>query len=190
MTMLTHKKSSARRYLLPLLLSVATAAFAAPAMADDDDDDRRGKWRNHSGQSDRDDDRRWDRDDRRRYEYNQRERDWQREQARRYEQQRRYDYQRERAYYRHNYQPRPVVVYQRPVVRHGYGYGYGRPPAWSRGRDYRSYGYSNVHYVPYNDYGRYDLYNPGYGQRWVRDDAGNFLLIAAATGIIASILTR
>lgn len=178
-----------RNFLVPLLLAVTAASFAAPALADDDDDGDRG-WNGRHGYYDRGhdrDDRRWDRDDRKRYDRYQRER-WQREQARRYEQQRRWDYQRQRDYYRHSYyQPRPVVVVPRGPR---YGYGYGRGPAWAIGRNYRSYGYNNVYYVPYNDYGRYDLYEPGYGRRWVRDDAGNFLLVAAATGIIASILTR
>lgn len=177
-----------RNFLVPLLLAIAAGSVAAPALADDD---RRGYGRSDHGWNDRDD-RRWDRDDRKRYdryqrERWQRERAWDREQARRYEQQRRWDYQRQRDYYRHGYyQPRPVVVYPRPVVR----YGYGRPPSWVVGRNYRSYGYDRVYYVPYDDYRRYDLYEPGYGRRWVRDDAGNFLLVAAATGIIASILTR
>jgi Ni/Co efflux regulator RcnB len=62
------------------------------------------------------------------------------------------------------------------------------PPPWARGRDYRSYGYGRVYYVPVSHYGRYGLYRPRYGYRWVRDDHDNFLLVAATTGIIASIL--
>lgn len=191
MTVQTHVVSSrTRRYLAPLLLSLAAAAtVATPALADNGRD--RGRpdhsWNDRGrGHDDRRDDRydrrgdrRWDHGQRDRYS---RDRDWQREQARRYEQQRRWE--RDRAYYNGRYAPPRVVVHSRPVVR------YVGPPAWSRGRDYRSYGYSNVHYVPYDDYGRYDLYSPGYGQRWVRDDRGNFLLVAVATGIIASILTR
>lgn len=176
----TTARARKRRYLAPLLLSLAAAAVAAPALADDHR--HHGPGKHHADRYDRDrDDRRWDRDDQRRWERDRR--DWQREQARRYEQQRRWEAQRQREYYRHAYQPRPVVVVPRPVR-------YAGPPAWVRGRDYRSYGYGNVYYVPYNDYGRYDLYSPAYGQRWVRDDRGNFLLVAAATGIIASILTR
>lgn len=88
-----------------------------------------------------------------------------------------------------------------------YGYGDGRnrryhpnsghwdngrrgPPPWARGRDYRGYGYRNVYYVPLSDYGRYRLYRPDYGYRWMRDDRNNFLLVAAATGIISQILSR
>jgi Ni/Co efflux regulator RcnB len=182
-------KKSAWKLLVPLLLSMTLVASPAMADDDDDDDDRRG-WRQHHGYdrdwNDRDrsrDDRRDWRQDRRQWERYQRERaererQWQREQARRWEQQRRWQQQRERDYYRSAYYaPRPVVRY-------------AGPPAWVRGRDYRSYGYNNVYYVPYNDYNRYGLYAPGYGQRWLRDDGGNFLLVAAATGIIASILDR
>ncbi len=64
------------------------------------------------------------------------------------------------------------------------------PPSWARGRDYRSYGYDRIVYVPYQDYRRYDLYAPRDGYRWVRDDAGHYLLVALATGIISDVLYR
>lgn len=64
------------------------------------------------------------------------------------------------------------------------------PPSWARGRDYRSYGYERVVYVPYQEYGRYDLYAPRNGYRWVRDDAGHYLLVAIASGIISDVLYR
>ena len=188
----TNQHTSANRFLVPLLLSMTLVAF--PAMADDDDDDRRGKWRQQHGNSDRDDRRDW-RDDRKRWDHQQRDRyqrenQWQREQAYRYEQQRRLQLEQQRrwqieqqrrynsAYYNSRYNS---GYYPRTVVRHN------GPPAWARGRDYRSYGYNNVYQVPYSDYDRYGLYQPGYGQQWLRDDGGNYLLIAAATGIISSI---
>lgn len=62
------------------------------------------------------------------------------------------------------------------------------PPPWARGRDYRSYGYRNVYVVPYSDYRPYRLYAPRPGYRWVRDDSGNFLMVAIASGIIADVL--
>ncbi|PNS09260.1 RcnB family protein [Solilutibacter silvestris] len=62
------------------------------------------------------------------------------------------------------------------------------PPPWARGHDYRSYGYNNVYVVPYNDYRPYGLYAPRRGYRWVRDDGGNFLMVAIASGIIADVL--
>lgn len=34
------------------------------------------------------------------------------------------------------------------------------------------------------------LYAPPYGYQWVQDDAGDFLLVALATGLIANLLTR
>ncbi|MCF5935117.1 RcnB family protein, partial [Xanthomonas perforans] len=39
-----------------------------------------------------------------------------------------------------------------------------------------------------NDYDRYDLRRPPYGYRWQRDDRGNLLLVAIATGIIADLV--
>ncbi len=62
------------------------------------------------------------------------------------------------------------------------------PPPWARGRDYRSYGYRNVYVVPYAQYRPYGLYAPRPGYRWVRDDSGNFLMVAIASGIIADVL--
>lgn len=64
------------------------------------------------------------------------------------------------------------------------------PPPWAKGKDYRSYGYDRVVYVPMSDYDRYRLYDPRDGQRWMRDDSGRYLLVSVATGIIADILTR
>ena len=64
------------------------------------------------------------------------------------------------------------------------------PPPWAKGHDYRSYGYSNVIIVGVPDYGRYRLYAPRPGYRWVRDDAGHYMLVSIASGIISDILTR
>lgn len=74
---------------------------------------------------------------------------------------------------------------------HGNGHwdnGRRGPPPWARGRDYRSYGYRNVYVVPYAQYRPYRLYAPRPGYRWVRDDSGNFLMVAIASGIIADVL--
>ena len=74
---------------------------------------------------------------------------------------------------------------------HGNGHwdnGRRGPPPWARGRDYRSYGYRNVYVVPYAQYRPYGLYAPRPGYRWVRDDSGNFLMVAIASGIIADVL--
>jgi Ni/Co efflux regulator RcnB len=154
--------------LAPLML--ALAAVAMPATAKD-------KWRGHDRhdryghyddrydrRDDRDDDRRWDRDDRRAYYSGYRD-------GRRDD--RRWD-GRDRRYH--------------PVSGH-WDNGRRGPPPWARGRDYRSYGYRQVYYVPVNDYRRYRLYQPDYGYRWVRDDRNNFLLVAAASGIISQILS-
>lgn len=150
--------------LAPLML--ALAAVAMPAAAKD-------KWRGHYKQDrhgyyesrrDRDDDRRWDRDDRRAYYAGYRD-------GRRDD--RRWD-DRNRRYH---------------AVSGHWDNGRRGPPPWARGRDYRSYGYRQVYYVPVHDYRRYRLYQPDYGYRWVRDDRNNFLLVAAASGIISQILS-
>lgn len=55
-------------------------------------------------------------------------------------------------------------------------------PYWARGQRY----HGPVYVV--NDYDRYDLRRPPYGYRWQRDDRGNLLLVAIATGIIADLV--
>lgn len=62
----------------------------------------------------------------------------------------------------------------------------GPPHGWARGVDYRRH-YSGPVYVV-NDYHRYHLRQPPRGHRWVRDDHGNYLLVAIASGIIADLL--
>lgn len=71
--------------------------------------------------------------------------------------------------------PPPMVYRQAPP-----------PYGWGRGLDYRR-GYAGPVYVV-NDYARYDLRHPPYGHRWIRDDRGNYLMVAIATGIIADLL--
>jgi Ni/Co efflux regulator RcnB len=73
--------------------------------------------------------------------------------------------------YRDGYRSRPDVVYYRPG-----------PPPWARGQRY--YGPSYVVY----DYDRYQVRRPPYGYRWVRDDRGNLLMVAIASGIIADLV--
>jgi len=93
----------------------------------------------------------------------------------------------DRAHYRSGYergyrdarrsQPYVKVVHHRP----------GPPPhAWARGQRYRDY-YSGPVYVVH-DYPRYQLRRPPHGHHWVRDDRGNMLLVAIATGIIADLI--
>lgn len=83
---------------------------------------------------------------------------------------------------------RPVVVernnyYYRPappprVVYQPYGY--------ERGYRYDRY-YGGQTYV-INDYDRYHVRRPPRGYHWVRDDRGNLIMVAIATGIITDLL--
>lgn len=146
------------------MASVLALGAVAPAFADNDHRDRR-EWR-----EDR-------REDRREYRHDVRE-------ARR-------DYERDRRDARrdwrhdHGYRPAPPpprVVY-RPGYRPGPGYG------WQVGHRYRDYYRGPVYVV--NDYPRYHLRRPPYGHQWIRDDRGNMLLVAIATGVIAQyVLSR
>ena len=61
-----------------------------------------------------------------------------------------------------------------------------RPYGFERGYRYTNY-YGGPVYVV-NDYGRYHVRRPPYGHRWIRDDRGNLLMVAIATGIIADIV--
>ncbi|KAF1706062.1 RcnB family protein [Pseudoxanthomonas sacheonensis] len=155
------------------LLLVVTALAAAPAMA-----------RDHGRGHDRD----YDRD---RYGYHDRDRDHDHRDYGRYDDRRRghdrdYGYSRDDRYYRGDryYRPAPRVVY-RPVYRPAYHPGYG-PPRWARGVRYYDRGYGPTYVV--RDYYDYGLRPPPRGYYWRRSDAGDFLLVAVATGIIADLI--
>lgn len=159
-------------------LLLAMAAVATPAMARDgrhgndgdrgrhghdrrDDDRDRGEWRDRDDRHDRHDRGRHDRDRRRgRVVYVP---GW-----------------RQPAYRA----PPPRVYYQkrRPPA---YGYYRGHPH-WTRGARYYDRGYGPTYVV--NDYRYYGLRPPPYGYRWRRDDRGDFLLVAIATGIIVDLV--
>ncbi len=64
------------------------------------------------------------------------------------------------------------------------GYGYGAHQRWSRGQYLPSNYRSHDRYV---DYRRYHLRQPPRGYGWVRGDNGDYLMIALASGLIASI---
>jgi Ni/Co efflux regulator RcnB len=93
-------------------------------------------------------------------------------------QDRRDRYDRREAYGRGYYDGR----YYRPAP----VYRGGPPYGWATGRRYYD-GYRGPIYVV-NDYPRYELRRPPYGYRWIRDDTGNFLMVAIATGIIADLV--
>jgi len=150
-----------------LVLALASLAVAAPAMADDDRDHRRG----HSSHRDYDRGRGWERD--RRYGYERRDDRRDRRHDRRYD---RRDDRRDR--YVHAY-PARSVVYHAPRVR------YVAPPPWSRGRYVHHY--ERPVYVV-RDYRGYGLRHPPRGYRWMRDDYGDYLLVAIATGLIADLV--
>jgi Ni/Co efflux regulator RcnB len=79
---------------------------------------------------------------------------------------------------------------------------YGAPPAhiqrrhdyrpgwqnWRRGQ--RLPAYYRSHYAVVSDYRAHHLPPPRRGYHYVRDDTGNILLVAVATGLIASIIAN
>jgi len=95
------------------------------------------------------------------------------------------DYRRDRddRYYR----PAPPRVVYRPVYRPAYHSGYG-PPRWARGVRYYDHGYGPTYVV--RDYHGYGLRAPPRGHYWRRSDAGDYLLVAVATGIITDLILR
>jgi Ni/Co efflux regulator RcnB len=150
------------------LLSIPVLALslaAAPAMADNrdhHDHGRRGWDDRHDRRDDRHD--RHDRHDRRDDRYDRRDA------------------------YRDGYRD----GYRRPVVVERNYYRAGPPP-----RAYRPYGYERGyrydHYyggrtMVINDYDRYHVRRPPHGHHWVRDDRGNLILVAIATGVITDLL--
>ncbi|WDS35688.1 RcnB family protein [Pseudoxanthomonas sp.] len=82
--------------------------------------------------------------------------------------------------------------YRRPVVVERNYYRPGPPPRVYRPYGYeRGYRYNNYYggrtYV-INDYDRYHVRHPPRGYHWVRDDRGNLIMVAIATGIITDLL--
>lgn len=163
------------RLATALLLGAALCA-AAPAEAgrhgrDHDDryegrDDHRDDRRDyrHGYREGRRDERRWDRYDDRR--------DWRRD-------------HRGRVVYRE--------VYAAPTYGYGPGYGYAPPPPrhygpprWARGYRIHDYGWAPTYVVV--DYNRYGLRHPPRGYHWRRDDRGDWLLVAIASGIVADVI--
>ncbi len=162
------------RLLAGAVASLLALGAVAPAFADNDrhrghDRDRR-EWRD-----DRRDDRRDHRNDRR-----EARRDWRDD--RRHDRREWRDDRRHAGYYRPA--PPPRVVY-RPVYRSAYrpAYGHGPGYGWQVGHRYRDYYRGPIYVV--NDYNSYHVRRPPRGHHWVRDDRGNLLLVAIATGILA-----
>lgn len=152
-------------------VALPTSAAAAPQRYDRDRDHNRDRDRDwdRDGRRDRDRDRdgRWDRDDRRG------DRDHRRA---------RWD---DRRYNGYNYRGR---------------WYYGPPPAAHR--DYADYSYRGwrrgerlpryyrERYVVVRDYDRRGYRHPPRGYQYVRDDRGDILLVAIATGVILSIIAN
>lgn len=155
-------------------LLLALAAITMPASAAGRDNDRGHRDRGNHGQYDR---HRGDRQDRSRSDRRDHDR---RADRRGHRNDRRHD---RRVVYR----SAPRVIYResrhyarRPVVVHR------GPPRWSRGHRYYDRGYGRTYVV--NDYYSYGLRRPPSGHYWRRSDAGDYLLVAIATGIIADLI--
>ncbi|KHL54128.1 RcnB family protein [Xanthomonas cannabis] len=168
-----------KRIVTAVLSSILALGCVAPAAFAGDwdrDHDRRGHDRGHRDhRGDRGDwrnDRREWRDDRRAD-----RREW-RDDRRHYSSGYREGY-RDARYQDRRYNRNRVYVYDRPAY-----YRAGPPPRpyWARGQRY----HGPVYVI--NDYDRYDLRRPPYGYRWQRDDRGNLLLVAIASGIIADLV--
>lgn len=82
-------------------------------------------------------------------------------------------------------QPPPPRVVYRPAYRPAPPPVYG-PPRWARGVPYYDRGYGPTYVV--HDYYDYGLRPPPRGYYWRRSDAGDFLLVAVATGIITDLI--
>ncbi len=168
------KRSNTARSLPVLMILAVAAVLAAPAaMArdghrsnshhNDDHSDYQGDYRGQSRDHGRYDDRYDDRDDR----YDRYGRDDDRD-------------------YRHHRRDRVVYVTPRYAPPRYVPPRYEAYPRWSRGARYNTRGYAPTYVV--NDYYGYGLRQPPRGYHWRRDDRGDFLLVAIATGIIAEVL--
>jgi Ni/Co efflux regulator RcnB len=155
------------------LLFVMAAVAAGPAMA-------RDQGRGHDRDNDRGHDRygyqdRGDRD------HDGRDRD--RYDSRRRDDGRYYSHYRDDRRGDRYYRPAPPRVVYRPAYHPGYG-----PPRWARGGRYYDQGYGPTYVV--RDYRGYGLRAPPRGYYWRRSDAGDYLLVAVATGIITDLILR
>ena len=157
-----------KRLFQSMACAVLAFAVTAPVLAREND--HRGRDRDRSSHYDRRDDRRDDRrnDHNRRQAYGHGYSEGPRDD-------RRYD---NRHYDDRRYYAPPRVTY-RPAP------GYHR---WAKGQRYRDY-YGGPVYVV-NDYNRYQVRHPPRGYHWVRDDRGNLLMVAIATGVIADLMLR
>jgi Ni/Co efflux regulator RcnB len=167
------KRSNTARSLPVLMILAVAAVLAAPAALardghrsnkhhNDDYSDYRGDYRGQSRDHGRYDDR-YDRDDR----HDRYGRDDDRD-------------------YRHHRRDRIVYVAPRYAPPRYVAPRYEAYPRWSRGARYNTRGYAPTYVV--NDYYGYGLRQPPRGYHWRRDDRGDFLLVAIATGIIAEVL--
>ena len=160
---------NSRRFFQGLACAVLALATTAPALARDNDrgHDRGRQHYDRDWRDDRRDDRYDRRDDRR---------DQRHAYRAGYHDGRRYDERYDRRYDDRRYYAPPRVVY-RPAP---------PPHRWAKGQRYRDYYRGPVYVV--NDYDYYDLRRPPRGYHWVRDDRGNMLMVAIATGIIADLI--
>lgn len=152
------------RIVVGTVASLLALGSIAPAFADDHRGRGHDRHERHEDLRERHEDRRERRED---------HREWREDRREARHDRRYYDNHR---YYRPA--PPPRVVYRPAPPRPVYG-GYG----WARGHRYNEYYRGPVYVV--NDYSRYSVRRPPYGHHWIRDDRGNLLLVAIATGIIA-----
>ncbi len=205
--------SSFFRHTLALSLALSAVALA-PIDAEARESDQKGRYAETQGhdRGDRDDrsdrrerDHRNDRNDRVEWRNDRRE---QRDRSERHayrdgrRDERRWDRYNDRRDHRndHRRDVRGRVVYRdayrTPVYAQGYRYSYAPPPRyvspryrdhrWSRGHRINDYGWAPTYVVV--DYGRYGLRQPPRGHHWRRDDRGDWLLVAIASGIIADVI--
>ena len=155
-----------------IIAAVAAATAISPlavssASAQYRDRDRGDRYDNDRGD-------RYDRDDRRD----------RRSDRRRHHRGERWERNRHNGYYlgsRWYYGPPQASYYSRQDYRPSYR-------SWRRGD--RLPGYYRTRYVVVNDYDRYHLRRPPRGYHYVRDDRGDIILAAIATGIILSVIAN
>lgn len=147
-----------------LVMVMASMALPAIAQADGREHDRREQRHEHDGRHDRRD------------AYRDGYRDGNRDDWRDDRRDNRRIVYRPAPVYRGSYRPAPRVVYGAPQRNYG----------WSRGARYYDRGYGPTYVV--SNYRPYGLRQAPRGYGWRRSDAGDFLLVALATGVIADIV--
>lgn len=167
------------RRTLPVLLVATITALALPAVARDHREHREYWEDRHERHHERGEDYRERRHERWEDHRERRHERWEDRRERRHERwEDRRDHRVRYVYRDVRYHGAPRVIHVRP--------GHHPPPRWARGYRIHDYGWAPTYVIV--DYHHYGLRHPPRGHHWRRDDRGDWLLVAIATGLVVDVI--